>query len=133
MERNIRTGKHGAGHAQGFTLIELMIVVSIIGILATIAVPSYQSSVIKARETVLRQDLFTMRELLDQHRADQGKYPPALDGLVAAGYLRTLPKDPFTNSSDSWQEITEPTEGGVFDVYSGSDLVGTNGTAYNQW
>lgn len=133
MERNIRTGKHGAGHAQGFTLIELMIVVSIIGILATIAVPSYQSSVIKARETVLRQDLFTMRELLDQHRADQGKYPPSLDGLVAAGYLRTLPKDPFTNSSDSWQEITEPSEGGVFDVYSGSDLVGTNGTAYNQW
>jgi general secretion pathway protein G len=110
-----------------------MIVVSIIGILATIAVPSYQSSVIKARETVLRQDLFTMRELLDQHRADQGKYPPSLDGLVAAGYLRTLPKDPFTNSSDSWQEIAEPTEGGVFDVYSGSDLVGTNGTAYNQW
>lgn len=133
MERNIRTGKHGAGHAQGFTLIELMIVVSIIGILATIAVPSYQSSVTRARETVLRQDLFTMRELLDQHRADQGKYPPSLDGLVAAGYLRTLPKDPFTNSSDSWQEITEPSEGGVFDVYSGSDLVGTNGTAYNQW
>jgi len=133
MERNIRTGKHGSGHAQGFTLIELMIVVSIIGILATIAVPSYQSSLIKARETVLRQDLFTMRELLDQHRADQGKYPPSLEGLVAAGYLRVLPKDPFTNSADSWQEITEPTEGGVFDVYSGSDLVGTNGTAYNQW
>ena len=133
MERNIRTGKYGVGRAQGFTLIELMIVVSIIGILATIAVPSYQSSLIKARETVLRQDLFTMRELLDQHRADQGKYPPSLESLVAAGYLRVLPKDPFTNSADSWQEITEPTEGGVFDVYSGSDLVGTNGTAYNQW
>lgn len=133
MERSIRIGKARGGNAQGFTLIELMIVVAIIGILATIAVPSYQSSLIKARETVLRQDLFTLRELLDQHRADQGKYPPSLGGLVAAGYLRALPKDPFTNSSDSWQEITEPTEGGVFDVYSGSDLVGTNGTAYNQW
>jgi general secretion pathway protein G len=110
-----------------------MIVVSIIGILATIAVPSYQSSLVKARETVLRQDLFTLRELLDHHRADQGKYPPSLEGLVATGYLRALPKDPFTNLSSSWQEITEPTEGGVFDVYSGSDLVGTNGTAYNKW
>jgi general secretion pathway protein G len=133
MERNIRIGKAGGGNSQGFTLIELMIVVSIIGILATIAVPSYQSSVIKARETVLRQDLFTLRDLLDQHRADQGKYPPSLGALVAAGYLRVLPKDPFTQSSDSWQAITEPTEGGIFDVYSGSDLVGTNGTAYNQW
>lgn len=133
MERSIRIGKGCGGNALGFTLIELMIVVSIIGILATIAVPSYQSSLIKARETVLRQDLFTLREVLDHHRADQGKYPPSLDGLVAAGYLRGLPKDPFTNSSSSWQEITEPTEGGVFDVYSGSDLVGTNGTAYNKW
>jgi general secretion pathway protein G len=110
-----------------------MIVVSIIGILATIAVPSYQSSLTKARETVLRQDLFTLRELLDHHRADQGKYPPSLEGLVGAGYLRALPRDPFTNSSGSWQEITEPTEGGIFDVYSGSDLVGTNGTPYNKW
>jgi len=110
-----------------------MITVSIIGILATIAVPSYQSSLIKARETVLRQDLFTLRELLDHHRADKGKYPPALDGLVTAGYLRALPNDPFTNSPSSWQQIIEPTEGGIFDVYSGSDLVGTNGTPYNQW
>ena len=131
MEQSIRTGK--AGHARGFTLIELMIVVSIIGILATIAVPSYQSSLMKARETVLRQDLFTLRELLDHHRADKGKYPPSLDSLVAAGYLRVLPNDPFTNSSNSWQEMLEPTEGGIFDVYSGSDLVGTNGTAYNKW
>ncbi len=133
MERSIRIGKGCKSNASGFTLIELMIVVSIIGILATIAVPSYQSSLIKARETVLRQDLFTLRELLDHHRADQGKYPQSLEGLVAAGYLRALPKDPFTNSSSAWQEITEPTEGGVFDVYSGSDLVGTNGTAYNKW
>jgi len=120
-------------NAKGFTLIELMIVVSIVGILATIAVPSYQSSVIKARETVLRQDLFTLRELLDHHRADKGKYPPSLDSLVTAGYLRAIPKDPFTNSPNSWQQIMEPTEGGIFDVYSGSDIVGTNGTPYNQW
>lgn len=117
----------------GFTLVELMIVVSIVGILATLAVPSYRTSLIQARETVLRHDLFTLRDLLDQHRADKGKYPPSLEGLVAAGYLRALPKDPFTNSATTWQEITEPTEGGVFDVYSGSDLVGTNGTPYNKW
>ena len=132
-ERNIRIGKTAAGNAGGFTLIELMIVVAIVGILATVAVPSYQSSLLKAREAVLRQDLFTMRELIDHHRADRGKYPANLEGLVAAGYLRAIPKDPFTNASTTWQEMTEPTEGGVFDVYSGSDLVGTNGTAYNRW
>jgi general secretion pathway protein G len=120
-------------YERGFTLVELMIVVSIVGILATIAAPSYQSSLIRAKETVLRQDLFALRELLDHHRADQGKYPPSLDGLVSAGYLRAIPNDPFMNSSRSWQEMTEPTEGGIFDVYSGSDLVGTNGIPYNKW
>ncbi|HSA86244.1 MAG TPA: prepilin-type N-terminal cleavage/methylation domain-containing protein [Nitrospira sp.] len=133
MVRSTRIGKLGGRNARGFTLIELMIVVSIVGILATIAVPSYQASLMKARETVLRQDLFTLRELLDHHRADKGKYPASLDGLVTAGYLRALPRDPFTSTPNSWQQIIEPTEGGIFDVYSGSDLVGTNGIPYNQW
>ena len=133
MAPDIKTGSVPRAGANGFTLVELMIVVSIVGILATLAVPSYQSSVMKARETVLRQDLFTLRELLDHHRADKGKYPSSLDGLVVAGYLRTLPKDPFTNSTTTWQEISDATEGGIIDVFSGSEFVGTNGTPYNRW
>jgi general secretion pathway protein G len=133
MEPNIAIGEGRLLGATGFTLIELLIVVSIIGILATIAAPSYQSSVIKAREAALRQDLFTLRDVLDQHRADQGKYPASLAVLVSAGYLRGIPKDPFTNSTTSWQEMTDAVEGGIFDVFSGSELVGTNGTPYNRW
>ncbi len=133
MEPNTAIGKFRLAQAKGFTLIELLIVVSIIGILATLAAPSYQASVIKAREAALRQDLFTMRDVLDQHRADQGKYPSSLQALVSGGYLRAIPRDPFTNSATSWQEITEATEGGIFDVFSGSELVGTNGTPYNRW
>ena len=119
--------------ANGFTMIELMIVVSIVGILATLAVPSYQGTLLRAREAALRQDLFTMRDVLDQHRADQGKYPPSLQALVDAGYLRAIPNDPFTNLATTWQEITTPVEEGVVDVFSGSDLVGTNGAPYNRW
>ena len=133
MERSIATGEPGIFDSRGFTLLELMIVVAIIGILATIAAPTYQASVIKAREAVLRQDLFTLRDVLDQHRADQGKYPPSLQALVSAGYLRAIPKDPFTNSETTWQEMAEATEGGIFDVFSGSEFVGTNGTPYNRW
>ncbi len=110
-----------------------MIVVTIVGILATLAVPSYHVSILKAREAALRQDLFTMRDVLDQYRADKGRYPDGLGEVVSEGYLRTLPVDPFTRSSSTWQAIMEPTEGGVFDVYSGSDLVGSNGAPYNQW
>jgi len=127
MERNIGTGE------KGFTLLELMLIVSIVGILVTMAVPSYRQSAVKAREAVLVRDLFTMRDLLDQHRADKGKYPAALNELVSAGYLRAVPADPFTRSTATWQEISDATQGGVFDVHSGSDLVGSNGTPYNQW
>lgn len=119
--------------ANGFTMIELLIVVSIVGILATMAVPSYQGTLLRAREAALRQDLFTMRDVLDQHRGDQGKYPSSLQALVAAGYLRAIPNDPFTNLATTWQEITTPAEEGVADVFSGSDLVGTNGVPYNRW
>ena len=125
--RSIVTGE------RGFTLLELMTIVVIVGILVTLAVPSYNQSVIKAREAVLQRDLFTMRDLLDQHRADKGKYPASLNDLVASGYLRAMPDDPFTRSASTWQEIYEVTEGGIFDVHSGSDLVGTNGVPYNHW
>jgi general secretion pathway protein G len=133
MERNIAIGESCIRGAKGFTLIELLIVVTIIGILATMAAPSYQASVIKAREAALRQDLFTIRDVLDQHRGDQGKYPSSLQALVSAGYLRAIPKDPFTNSNTTWQEMVDATEEGISDVFSGSDFVGTNGTPYNRW
>ncbi|HET9845037.1 MAG TPA: prepilin-type N-terminal cleavage/methylation domain-containing protein [Nitrospira sp.] len=133
MERNTEIGEFRLAGEPGFTLIELLIVVSIIGILATLAAPSYQTSVVKAKEAALRQDLFTLRDVLDQHRADQGKYPASLEALVSAGYLRGIPKDPFTGATTSWQEMTDVMEGGTFDVFSGSELVGTNGTPYNRW
>lgn len=133
MERNIATGSREARIPNGFSLIELLIVVSVIGILATMAVPTYQASVVKAKETALRQDLFTLRDVLDQHRADRGKYPSSVQILVSAGYLRTVPKDPFTNSEATWQEITGGVEEGVIDVFSGSEFVGTNGIPYNRW
>jgi general secretion pathway protein G len=133
MERSIEIGKRGARGSDGFTLIELMIVVSIIGILATLAVPSYQSSVLKAKEAALRQDLSTLRDVLDQHKADQGKYPPSLSALVSAGYLRGIPNDPFTGAMTTWQEILDPVEKGVIDVFSGAEYVGTDGTPYNRW
>lgn len=130
MERSTETGRCGV---DGFTMIELMIVVSIVGILATLAVPSYHASVVKAKEAALRQDLSTLRDVLDQHKADRGKYPPSLSALVGAGYLRGVPKDPITGATTTWQEILDPVEGGVVDVFSGSEFVGTNGTPYNRW
>src|SRR5437867_1973131 len=128
-----RRGRVRVGGERGFTLLELMSIVTIVGILVTMAVPSYQTSVVKAREAVLIRDLFTVRDLLDQHRADKGKYPDSLNDLVKVGYLRAIPADPITRSTSTWQESYEASEGGVFDLHSGSDLVGTNGVPYNQW
>lgn len=125
--------RQGAPDERGFTLVELMIVVTIAGILVTLAEPSFRHSVVNAREAALKQDLFTMRDAIDQFRADRGKYPVALLELKEVGYLKRIPVDPFTRSDGTWQEIQEQSEGGVFDIHSGSDLVGLDGTPYNYW
>ncbi|RNC68730.1 MAG: prepilin-type N-terminal cleavage/methylation domain-containing protein [Desulfuromonadales bacterium] len=129
---------------KGFTLIELMIVVTIIGILASIAVPSYKWSLIKAREAVLRENLHTIRSAIDQFYADQGKYPDDIKEIVDKKYLHDIPRDPITGKNDTWVVMppVEPTgkittegkgQGNVFDVHSGSDLVGTDGKPYNEY
>lgn len=125
---------------RGFTLIELLIVITIIGILASIAVPSYQRSTIKARETVLMEDLYQMRRAIDSFYADKSKYPDSLDDLVSSKYLRDIPRDPFTDASDTWQIVPPESgddgsvaAGSVFDVHSGSDKVGLNGVPYSEW
>jgi general secretion pathway protein G len=122
----------------GFTLIELMIVVAVMGILITIAQPSLKQSIVRAREAVLKEDLFQMREAIDQYYADNGKYPDQLTDLINAqertkSYLRDIPKDPFTGSADWITVAPENGEGGVFDVHSASPFVAVDGTSYNTW
>jgi|NGEPerStandDraft_6_1074524.scaffolds.fasta_scaffold66558_3 general secretion pathway protein G len=124
----------------GFTLIELMIVVSIMVILMGIAVPLYQQSLIRARESVLREDLYTLRNAIDQYTLDKQKAPQTLVDLTQAGYIKSLPRDPFTNSRDTWTTEMEDslrsldqTQPGIADVHSGSDRSSGDGTAYNTW
>jgi general secretion pathway protein G len=122
----------------GFTLLELMIVISIIIILVSVALPQFQKTIMHARESVLKDDLHKMRELLDQYAADKGKLPQSLDDLVTAGYMRELPKDPITDNKD-WVIATgdDPysTQGGtgITDVHSGSSDVSSEGTPYSEW
>src|SRR5437870_10278591 len=158
MERSIVTGKNrrqeAGGRRQhqskllsahrvflvaaGFTLLELMIVISIIIVLAAVALPQYQKTVMHARETVLKDDLFRMRALIDQYAADKGKLTQSLDGLVSAGYLREVPNDPITDKKD-WNTTTgdDPysTEGGsgITDVHSAAGETATDGTPYSDW
>jgi general secretion pathway protein G len=132
--------RRGLSNARGWTLIELLIVISLISILATMGMAQYKTSVVHAREATLKEDLFRMRDAIDQYYADKGKYPEALEALVSDGYLRKIPEDPFTKSADTWQSVpaeadpSNPTaEPGVYDVKSGSDATALDGTKYSEW
>ena len=125
---------------RGFTLIELLVVLSIIIILASMGLTQYRNSIMRANEAVLKEDLFRMRDAIDQYYADKAKYPGSLDELVSSGYLRRMPEDPFTKSSSSWQSVpAEPdpnnpgAEVGIFDIKSGSDGTALDGTKYGDW
>lgn len=138
MAPSIVTGR--TRNARGFTIIELMVVMTIIVTLATIGMVQYRQSVQFAKESVLKDDLFKMRDAIDQYYADKNQYPPTLDDLVTAGYLRSLPKDPITNSATTWQAVpAEPDPNnpsitpGVYDVKSGSELTALDGSRYADW
>jgi general secretion pathway protein G len=124
----------------GFTLIELMVVMSLIVVLATIGLTTYTNSVTRAKEAVLKEDLFRMRDAIDQYYADKNRYPSSLDELVSEKYLRALPVDPFTNTVDTWQTVmSEPEPGnttetpGIYDVKSGSERTAIDGSMYSEW
>jgi general secretion pathway protein G len=125
----------------GWTLIELLVVISLIMILSSVALASYRNSITHAKEAALRSDLMLMRDAIDQYYADKGKYPESLDALVSESYLRTVPKDPFTESTTTWQttEADAPpgtvstTSPGIFEVKSGSQLSALDGSRYSDW
>ncbi len=120
---------------QGFTLIELIVVMLIIAMLATLAVPRYFGSVQKSRDAVLKENLALMRGALDKYYGDNDKYPAALEDLVSHKYLRSIPPDPLTDSAKTWVTVPpdDPDKGGVYDVHSGAEGNAADGTAYREW
>ncbi len=133
-----------ASRSSGFTLLELLVVMTIIGILAAIAVPALRHSPQRAREAALREDLFTLRSVIDQYHGDKGSYPPELQTLVTEGYMRKIPLDPMTKSTETWvltyEEVSpeadnpeEPVTPGIVDVHSGSEEKALDGTLYKDW
>lgn len=125
---------------RGFTLIELMVVMAIVSVILAIAVPIYQKSIVRAKESVLKNNLFTLRTMIDEYTIDKQKAPETLQALVSEGYLRQIPQDPITNSADTWRVTMEETPiggngspPGIFDVKSGSDKASLEGTPYSDW
>jgi general secretion pathway protein G len=136
-------GKHLDYEEKGFTLIEIIIVFTLIGILVGLGLPQYTTSVKRAREVILKEDLFQMRKLINQYYTDKGKYPLSLQTLVDEQYLRSIPIDPMTKSSETWMEVQQTLtddelmsfdiEIGIVDVLSGSNEKALDGTLYNTW
>ena len=133
-------GPNTVSGKRGFTILELMIVLTIIAILAGIAIPMYQSVVLRSKETVLKNNLHELRTTIDQYTADKKKAPQSLQDLVDGGYYRQIPVDPITNSRDSWETVTDTsvsspdqTQTGIVDVKSGSTAISSEGTPYNTW
>lgn len=128
------------GSAAGFTLIEVMVVMALVVLLASIGMSQYRNSLQYGKEAVLKEDLFRLRDAIDQYHADKGKYPQSLEDLVTDGYVREVPKDPITGSADTWETVpAEPdpqnpsTEPGVYNVKSGSQGTAMDGTPYADW